>query len=320
MVNYDACAEHLFQPPCELRRQGYFGHEHQHVAAGGQRLGDQVDVDFGLARTGDSVQEHRAAARGELRTHRLQGLPLVRRGLGQQEARIVRTSGRPRPLRKHDTPFRFEAPQHRTRRFEQPRRHLAAERIAGRIGDREQRRILLRRTACEPLEEFVQTRSVAKPGCKRREALGARPEGLARELLLRAAARLEQRGQRHAHHLAQGAHIIIGDPLPQRTSVRIDERSAVKASGHGLHRAGLGPAIVDAPDDSRVYPALAERHRHRFALGQHRILRHREGVGRLGQRKYDVGIAHGRRKNAGNPPAASSPPVEIISCPVSAFR
>ena len=44
MVNYDACAEHPLQPPCELRRQGYFGHEHQRLTPEAHYFVDEMYV------------------------------------------------------------------------------------------------------------------------------------------------------------------------------------------------------------------------------------------------------------------------------------
>ena len=43
----------------ELRREGDLGNQQQYVAAPRQHLGDQVDVDFGLARPGDALQQGR---------------------------------------------------------------------------------------------------------------------------------------------------------------------------------------------------------------------------------------------------------------------
>ena len=59
MVGRDAAAEDALQPLDELGREGDFGHQHQHVVARCQRLGNQMDVNFGLSGAGDAVQQHR---------------------------------------------------------------------------------------------------------------------------------------------------------------------------------------------------------------------------------------------------------------------
>jgi hypothetical protein len=41
----------------QLRRQVDLGHQHQHLAAGGQRLFGRMQVDLGLAAAGDAVQQ-----------------------------------------------------------------------------------------------------------------------------------------------------------------------------------------------------------------------------------------------------------------------
>ena len=78
----DGVAEALHEPRDDLRRQRDLGDEHDHVAAGGERLGRRAQVDLGLARAGHAVQQE----------------PLPRRGRADREQRglLLGREGRPR--------------------------------------------------------------------------------------------------------------------------------------------------------------------------------------------------------------------------------
>ena len=130
----------------------------------------------------------------------------------------------------------------------------------------------------------------------RHEPLPAGPELVGSKLLLAVSARLHQRRQRHAHHLAQRAHVIIGDPLPETALPLVEQRRTVEHAGDGLDGLEIGAPVVQPPDDARVDLRSAERHDYGHPLAKRHAFRHRKGVERLGQRKYDVGIAHGRSR------------------------
>jgi hypothetical protein len=76
-----------------LRRERDLRDEHDHAAAGGERVGTRPQVDLGLARSGDAVQEVRAAP-----AHRLHGRRLLGRQLDRAVGRRVRAGhAAPRP-------------------------------------------------------------------------------------------------------------------------------------------------------------------------------------------------------------------------------
>ena len=65
----DRVAEARLEAPDGLRRERDLGHEHDHALAALERRGGRAQVDLGLARAGDAVQQVRAAApdRGDAR-------------------------------------------------------------------------------------------------------------------------------------------------------------------------------------------------------------------------------------------------------------
>ena len=76
------------------------------------------------------------------------------------------------------------------------------------------------------------------------------PELVGSKLLLAVSARLHQRRQRHAHHLAQRAHVIIGDPLPETALPLVEQRRTVEHAGDGLDGLEIGAPVVQPPDDA----------------------------------------------------------------------
>ena len=176
--------------------------------------------------------------------------------------------------------------------------HLARRNpgLVPRRSDLQQGFVLLGRAPSKLLEDLVQAPFVVQLPRQRHVALRAGAELVFGELLLGIARRLHQRRQRHAHHLAQRAHVIIGDPLPETALPLVEQRRTVEHAGDGLDGLEIGAPVVQPPDDARVDLRSAERHGYGHPLAKRHAFRHRKGVERLGQRKYDVGIAHGRSR------------------------
>ncbi len=61
----------------ELGRERDLGHEHQSLLAVGERVGDEIEVDLGLAAAGDTMQQPGLEARGGSTNHRQYRLLLV---------------------------------------------------------------------------------------------------------------------------------------------------------------------------------------------------------------------------------------------------
>ena len=76
----------------ELWREADFGHQHQRLPAPGQRLGDEVKVDLGLAAAGDAVEQERPVG-AQRRTEALECALLLRaEGMLGDEARAFMTA------------------------------------------------------------------------------------------------------------------------------------------------------------------------------------------------------------------------------------
>ena len=291
MVRSDAAAEDALHALDQLRRKGDFGHQQQNIAAPGEHLGDQVDVNLGLARTGDALQKSGGFPGGELFAQGVQRRQLVRRQLRKAEGRPAALD-RTFALGADDVFLALEGVQHGIIGPEQAAGHLArrdARFVAGR-SQLEQRLVLLRGAPFDLLADFVKTPLVAEFRSQRHVTLGAGTELVAGELLLRVARRFHQRRQRHAHHLPQGTHVVRGDPLPQRHLLRREQRRIVE---HALDRFDgfeIGPAVVDPPHDARIEFACAELHRHGLPGRDVRASGHGKRVDGLRQRKNYVGV------------------------------
>ncbi len=123
---------------------------------------------------------------------------------------------------------------------------------------------------------------------------GAGTELVGREILVRRALRLGPRGQRHAHHLAQRTHVILGDPLPE-THLRLgQQRTVVQPSHDGLYPRHGGRIGVQTPHDARIDVAPPELHDHGVAAPHLVAQRVGNGVtiGRLRQGHHYIGVKH----------------------------
>ena len=250
-----------------------------------------MNVNLGLARTGDALQQGRGFPGGELSAQGLQRRELLRRQLRKAEGRAAALD-RAFALGADDVFLAFERMQHRVIGPEQTAGHLAgrnARLVAGR-SQFEQRLVLFRGAPFDLLADFVKTPLVAEFRGQRHVTLGAGTELLVGKLLLRVARGFHQRRQRHAHHLPQGAHVVRGDPLPQRHLLPGEQGRIVE---HALDRFDgfeIGPAVMNPPHDARIEFACAELHRHGLPRRDLRTFGHGERVDGLRQRKDYVGV------------------------------
>ena len=292
MVGCDTAAEDALHARDELGREGDLGNQQQHVAAARQHFGDQVDVDFGLARAGDSLQQGRGFPGGKFPAQRIERRLLVGGELRQPECRAAALDGS-FTLGADDQFLTFQSVQHGVVGPEQAAGHLArrdARLVAGR-SQLQQRFVLFRSAPLELLARLVERRFIVKfPGqCNITFRPG--PELVVGKLLLRVARRLHQRRQRHAHHLAHRTHVVRGDPLPERHLLRREQGCVVKNTVDGFDPFEIGLPVVDPPHDARIEFAGTELHRHGLPGRDRRPLGHGERIGRLRQRKDYVGIA-----------------------------
>ena len=291
MVSGDTAAEDSLHALDELRREGDLGDEQQHVAPRAEHLGDQMDVDFGLARAGDSLQQGGRAPCGVGCAQGGERLLLVGRQLRQAEGRAAALD-RALPLGHGDPPLAFEGVEHAQVGTQQPACHLAGSDprpVAGR-GQFEQRLVLLRGPTFDAFAEFMEALLVAQFTGQGDVTLRTGTELLLGELLLGIARRLHQRRQRHAHHLAQRTHVVGGDPLPKRPHRGREQRHIVENARNGLYGLEIGPAVMYPPDNARIEFPEAELHGHGMPFGEGHPLGYGKRIGRLRQRQHDIGI------------------------------
>ena len=98
------------------------------------------------------------------------------------------------------------------------------------------------------------------------------------------------------HGLSISDVLELYDETAETALPLVEQRRTVEHAGDGLDGLEIGAPVVQPPDDARVDLRSAERHDYGHPLAKRHAFRHRKGVERLGQRKYDVGIAHGRSR------------------------
>ena len=291
VVGRHAAAEDAFEPRDELRRDGDFGHEQQHVAAAGERLGDQVDVELGLARTGDAVQQHGAASGVEVAADRIEAALLGRCECRKLEPHAAAFDA-PFAAGERDEALLLQCRQRRGVGLQEPSGHLAGRDAVAALGrsDGQERGVLARRPPREPLHEVVEPLLVVQRGVERRVELGAGAVFAVGELLFAVARRFDRLRQGEAHHLAQRAEVVVGHPLPQGALPCVEQRTVVEYPRDGLDAGEVGPPAVDAPDDARVDAPHPELHGHGLPLLHVETVGDGVGVGGLRQRQDDIGV------------------------------
>ena len=86
----------------ELRRQGNFRHQHQGLPPRSQRLGDGFEINFGLTRSGDAVEQRDAKpVLFHACPQRIGGNALVGRQIGRGVTRIEPARARHAPPRRY---------------------------------------------------------------------------------------------------------------------------------------------------------------------------------------------------------------------------
>ena len=275
----------------QLRRQGDLRNQQQHVPAPRQHLGDQVDVDLRLPRARDTLQQRRLLPCGKLSAQGVER-PALHRGQLRKPECGAAPLDRAFVFRTKDQPLAFQRAQHGALRPQQPLRDLARRNACpvARRGDLQQRRVLLRGPPFEAFARLVERRLVAQRPCQRDIRFRPGAELLLRELLLRIARRLHQRGKRHAHHLPRTAQVIRRHPLPQRALRRRQERCIIENTLYGFDPREVGAPVMHPPDNTRIEFVRPELHRHGLTLRDRHPLGNRERIGRLRQRQDYVGI------------------------------
>ena len=288
-------AEALGKAIKKLRRQRDLRHQDQHLAAAPHRLGHRLEIDLGLARTGDAIdQRHREAALLDRGTERVGGGALRRGKIRLAMVGIGRSRHRHRRQRQ-----RFDRAL-----IDQPVDH--AGRYAGFAGS----------------FSFAAERAVAEqfqhPAARRRHP----PRRRARKPhadLLAFGAKLRPHAQRHAQHHAARRKRVARHPVDETPQLRAQRRNVelVLDLLHPVVQARLDRNVV-RPDHAHG-GACAERHVDDVAGRQRHAVGHPIGVGLIERdRHQDIDKARGHggdvadsgrlRKGEGRPPTLSSRP------------
>src|SRR5438067_6757013 len=88
MPGYRSAAEARLEALEEGLGERDFGEEHEHLAVLAEALGDGFEIDFGLARAGDSVEQHRIEAFADRCRETCRRLALVAVELGRREISV----------------------------------------------------------------------------------------------------------------------------------------------------------------------------------------------------------------------------------------
>ena len=297
MVGRDAAAEDAFEPRDQLRRDGDFGHEQQHVAAAGERFGDQVDVQFGLARAGDAVQQHGAPSCRKMTVDRIEADLL-----GGCECRELKADAAAFDAAfaagERDEALLLQRGERCGVGREQPAGNLVGRDAVAAAGrsDFEQCGVLTRRAAREPIHRFVEPLFVVQRNVELHVELGAGAVFAFGKFLLAVARRLDRLRQGEAHHLAQRAHVVVGHPLPQGALPCVEQRSVVENPRDGFDARKVGFPVVDTPDDARVDAPRAELYGNGLSFRRFETVGDGERVGGLRQRQDDIGVTLGRHR------------------------
>ena len=257
-------AEALGEAVERLRGERDLRHQDQRLPLLADVLRHRLEIDFGLARAGDAVeQRHRGAAliddgaqrirRGQLREHEIR---LAEIRIGRQRHRLRRQHHR------HQRALVDQPVDDAGRDARLARGVALGARQA--IGEEMQHAHARRRHA--------RRRRPAEPHA---DALAAGPEMLAH-------------AQRHAQHHAARAERVIGDPVDEAAQLAL-ERRHVELAGDVLHavvQARIGRGVV-GPDHAHAFAARAQRHRDEIAGRERRVpRRHPVGIGLVERHRH----------------------------------
>ena len=193
-------AEALGEAVEELRGERDLRHQDQHLLVAPDRLGHRLEIDFGLARAGDAIdQRHREAALRHGRAQRI-GRGALRIG---ELRHVVIGIGRPR---------------HRLRRQHQRFQRALVDQP---VDDAGRHAGLMRGLALGPHHAVGEQLQHAR--ARRRHALGrrARPAGRRPS---RAPGRVIAHAQAHAQHHAARAQRVVGNPIDELAQLRLERR------------------------------------------------------------------------------------------------
>ncbi len=231
-----AGAEAGLDPVEELDRERDLRQEHQRLTALRQRLGDGLEVDLGLARAGDAVQQRRRVAAGGDGGAEGGGGPGLRRGKRARDGRGVerRIGGVAGGGLAHEHALGFQALEHGGRDAGEPRE-------------------LERREAAvaELLEGGEDARP--RPGHPRRLGAGAAQQRPRRRRLAEA----RRAGREPQHHPERGQRVVGG--AAQELAHRLAERRGIEHPRHRPQLLRRAVPLSRAPDRAE-HPARAERH------------------------------------------------------------
>ena len=247
MIGDHPLAENLPEPIDQLGRESDLRHEQQHVRPG-QHLGSEVHINFHLPEPVTPPQQHGRAI-GKHGTDLLGSLPLRSGSVGRRNcAPPVTGPGATSRSIQVNNPFFHQESESRPIGGESAPGDF---RPVGRKGSQ-----LLQRLRCRGARRPIRSSAAASLSAvsaspaRATNHLPAGPELVGSKLLLAVSARLHQRRQRHAHHLAQRAHVIIGDPLPETALPLVEQRRTVEHAGDGLDGLEIGAPVVQPPDDA----------------------------------------------------------------------
>ncbi len=255
----------------EALGQRDLGDEDQRLPATTERLGDRLEIDLGLARPGDAVdQRHRGAAGGDR-------LPQCRGAGGllgiEDRCGMVRV-GNPR----HRRPRHFDGRQRA--RLEQPRDDAGADPRRGGEG-----RLRPRLAVRHDLKHAASRRRHARGRRPREVDAGDRRLGLERA----------GRAKHHPEHHAAAGHGVVRHPVDEGADLLRQRRRLVLflyAPQAVMADLGVGRIVPHDADDV----ARAQRHPDDVARRDAHARRHRVAVGRGdgdGDEDGDDGFTHG---------------------------
>ena len=265
-----------------------FGQQHQHLPVLPQRLGHRLEIDFGLARSRDAVEQHRIKSAADRPAQAGRRLPLLVAEIGRREGGIGHGQGLvrldPQPL---DRP-----------RLDQPAQHRVADpRVRRKLADRPL-------PSFQPLERLAALRG------------HARRQGSRGAIFRQLACPLKRGGgrQHHPQHCGQRTQIIIRRPLAQSPQRRAD-RGHVDQPGERpqpivanlLARQPLG--LPRHPDQ---LPRPKRRHHHAARLDRHAVGHAIVERSKSGVQGDDTGAGEGHRGALGQRPHWNQGPPRAI--------
>ncbi|MEY9106359.1 hypothetical protein ABH999_002555 [Bradyrhizobium yuanmingense] len=239
----------------ELAGQRDLRHQDQRLLAAADHLGDRFEIDLGLARAGDAVEQRdMEGAVGRERAHRIHTGTLQRRKIRPAEFRIgCRRRRRRRHWLNRERAFIDEAVDHA--------RGDAG--LLGRLG------LAVQQPVRQQRDNALARRCQALRRIAGQAHAGAHP--LRAEIFAHA--------QAHAQHHAARAQRVVCDPVHHRAQLRLERRNVELLADllEAVMQARIGIGVL-APDHGQ-HLARTERHTDEIASLQLHAARHLVGIG-----------------------------------------